>query len=96
MGITEVIGYAGALMLALCGAPQLYKCFKDKHARGLSWGLVLLWLGGEVLTIIYLLMAGIMTAPLIVNYGFNLIVLVGIFKYKLFPTDGIKNNGTKY
>ena len=52
------------------------------------------------LTIIYLLftptplelvgkvISGIMTYPVALNYGANVLFLIGIFKYKIWPKDG--------
>jgi hypothetical protein len=100
MGLVEFFGFLGAIKLALCGAPQLYKAVKEKHQRGMHWGTIYFWLSGEVFTILYLLFTptplnfseavvmGIMTYPLLVNYGANMIFLSGILWYKLFPTDG--------
>jgi hypothetical protein len=74
----EAIGWLGAMMLALCGAPAAYKVYKDKSAEGLSGAFIGLWLGGEILTLTYVLPIG--SIPLIANYALN-IVLVGVMAY---------------
>lgn len=84
MPLIEILGYLGAILLAVCGVPQLLKCWKDKHADGLSWGLIILWLTGEIVTIAYLFLAGIMTAPLALNYGCNVLIVMAILYYKIW------------
>lgn len=74
----NLIGWLGAAMLALCGAPAAYKAYMDKHAEGVSGPFIALWLGGEMLTLVYV--APSLNWPLIANYGVN-IVFVGIIAY---------------
>jgi uncharacterized protein with PQ loop repeat len=82
------IGYVGSIMLALCGAPQAWDCIVTGQAN-ISTGTVALWAGGEILTIIYLVWSKIMTKPLAVNYGCNMLFLIIIMYYKIFPTGVI-------
>jgi len=81
------IGYMGAIMLALCGAPQAWDCLVTGQAS-IATGTVVLWGLGEILTIVYLIWAKLMTKPLAVNYGCNVLFLAIIGFYKVFPTDG--------
>ena len=81
----ESIGWTGSMMLAICELPQVFKCWKEGHADGVSWGFLFLWGGGEVLLLIYsvfvlaeLSLAKVM--PLVFNYGLN-VVLIGIIVY---------------
>lgn len=78
------IGYIGAVLLALCGAPQAWDCIVTGK-ESISTGTVALWTSGEILTIIYLIWEKIMTKPLAVNYGCNMLFLIIIIYYKIFP-----------
>jgi uncharacterized protein with PQ loop repeat len=51
----ELIGWIGGIFLAICAAPQAIKVHKEKDASGLSWWMLFLWGGGEVLTIVRIL-----------------------------------------
>jgi len=64
----EAMGWAGALMFALCGLPMLWKVWRTKSVDDISLGFLLLWLGGEVFSLVYVL-AKAPRAPLIVNYA---------------------------
>ena len=80
--MVEIIGWAGAVLFALCAAPQAIYCYKNKSAEGLSWPFLLMWSGGEILTLLYIVFT---TADIIllVNYVFNLLCLVVILWYKI-------------
>jgi len=78
----EIIGWIGSVLFAFCGLPQAVECFKKGHSRGLNWGFLLCWFFGEVLTIVYVLPK--MDIPLLFNYGFNLIILLIILRYKIW------------
>jgi len=76
-----MIGYIGAICLAVCGAPQAYKSYKDKHSDGISTGFLVLWTVGEVLTFLYILPK--MDIPLLLNYVSNILFLSVIWRYKI-------------
>lgn len=78
----EFVGWLGAVLFAICGLPQAIQCAKDGHARGLNWFFLLAWLGGEVLTIAYVLPK--MDIPLLANYFVNLIFLLIMLRYKIW------------
>jgi len=78
-----IIGWIGAISFSICGIPQAWMCFKNKHADGMSMYYLLLWLIGEICTIVYVVPTGNM--PLISNYIFNLVVLLIILRYKIWP-----------
>lgn len=78
------LGYVGSICLALCGLPQAIECWQLGYA-GISTGTVALWFVGEVATIIYLVWSRIMTRPLALNYGVNILILSVIIFYILFP-----------
>lgn len=81
----EIIGYLGALFLSFCGLPQVVKCFKTRSASGLSWGFLLLWYFGEILTAIYVYHEHGLDIPLLINYGFNVILITIMIYYKGNP-----------
>ena len=79
----DAVGYIGSLAFALCALPQAFKSIGDGHSKGLSWGFLLLWLCGEVCTIVY--SWGYWLLPLLGNYVGNMIMLSIILYYKVFP-----------
>lgn len=81
----ELIGWVGSLCFAICGAPQAWLAYKQGHSRGISWGFLLLWISGEVMTLTYVIPK--IDYPLIFNYVSNLIFLSVILYFKLFPGD---------
>lgn len=81
----ETIGWLGALFFAICGAPQAYTSYKNKNSDGISSLFITLWLLGEIFTLIYVSLQPEIRWPLIANYTGNLIVVLIIVYYKLFP-----------
>lgn len=78
----EIVGYVGGICLAMCGLPQAIQSYNQKHSDGLNVIFLLLWTIGEIFTIIYVI--PIMSIPLFINYGANLIFLSIIWKYKIW------------
>jgi uncharacterized protein with PQ loop repeat len=79
----ETIGWLGSILLAFCGLPQAIESWKTKSSDGLTWGFLLMWLFGEIFTIIYIFPT--MILPLIFNYTANVIFLSIIVYFKIFP-----------
>lgn len=79
----ETIGWVGGILLAFCGLPQAIQSYKTKNSDGLTWGLLSMWMLGEILTIAYVLPK--MHLPLIFNYAANIVFLSIIIWYKLNP-----------
>lgn len=79
----EIIGWIGSVLFAACGLPQAVACWQAGHARGLAWGFLLMWFVGEILTLVYVLPK--LDWPLIFNYVVNLVFLVIMLRYKLWP-----------
>jgi len=80
----EVIGWAGSMLFAFCGAPAAWKCYKDGHtdmSRLFLW----MWLMGEVLMQAYVLMKHGFDMPLLYNYWINTVFALVILKYMYFP-----------
>lgn len=80
------MGWASTLCFSLCAIPQAWTSYKQKHSDGVSWGLLVLWLLGEIFATIYVLPKK--DAPLLVNYAFNMMFIVVIIYYKI---KGISN-----
>lgn len=76
----EISGWIGSICLAICAIPQAYKSFKEKHSNGVSWSFIVLWLVGEICTLIYIIPTG--SKPLIFNYVANILFVAVIFFYK--------------
>lgn len=68
----KYIGYTSAILLLLCGLPELYYGFTENKVN-VSYAFLTLWFLGEVLGLIYVIPKK--HAPLILNYlGCSLIV----------------------
>lgn len=83
--IFEILGWVGALMLAVCAVPQAWLSIKQGHARGVSNGLLALWLFGEAFTLAYILKLPELNWPLICNYAANIVFVSVIIWYKFNP-----------
>ena len=79
----EYCGWLGSLLFALCGLPQAIQSYKDKNSYGLNWLFIIAWFFGEIFTLVYIIPKG--DIPLIVNYSVNLIFVVIIAYYKIYP-----------
>ncbi len=79
----ETIGWLGSLLLAFCGLPQALESYRTKNSDGLTWGFLLMWFWGELLTFVYVFPT--MMLPLVFNYTANMIFLVVILFYKIKP-----------
>ena len=76
-----VLGWMGAVCLALCGLPQAIKTVRTRKADDISFLFLSLWLGGEVLTLAYVLPS--LDFPLMVNYLVNILIVGTIMRFKL-------------
>lgn len=81
----EIIGWVGSFLLTFCGVPMAWQSYRDGHSDGINMLFLHMWLWGEVLVLAYVLAQTIMLYPLIANYAFNIVVILVILKYKLFP-----------
>lgn len=77
----EIFGWLAALCFGTCAVPQAWRSFKQKHSHGVSWGLLNLWLAGEIFATLYALPR--MDLPLLVNHILNMIFIVVIVYYKI-------------
>lgn len=76
----ETIGWMGAICFAFCALPQAIQSFRTKSSQGINGYFLLLWVVGEVLTLIYILGTTVQL-PLVFNYVFNLACLAVIVRY---------------
>jgi len=79
----ELVGWAGSLLLAFCGLPQAIESWRTGSSSGVTWGLLAMWGVGEVLTLAYVMPK--MEMPLLFNYAANIVFLVVISYYKIWP-----------
>ncbi len=77
----EIIGIVGAVCFALCGIPQVYKCYKDKSAQDISWAFLYLWAMGAVCSFVYA--ASMQSYALMLNFGCSVICSAIISVYKI-------------
>jgi MtN3 and saliva related transmembrane protein len=80
----ELVGYIGGLCFAFSALPQTIKTVRSGRAEDLSWGMLLMWLVGEVAMLVYERVA-IQSWPLFLNYFFNLLFLLPILYIKIRP-----------
>ncbi len=80
----EFIGWLGAILFSLCAVPQAIKTYRTKKADDLSWAFLMMWLWGEIFTLIYVLDNDVLQWPLIVNYIFNIVLVLYILWAKLY------------
>jgi uncharacterized protein with PQ loop repeat len=88
--VIEALGWLGSFFLAVCAFPQAWMSWKQGHSNGLSSGLLWLWGGGEVLTLVYVLALG--DAPLIFNYACNMASMAVIIWYKVRPRETLADS----
>ena len=79
----ETLGWIGSILLAFCGLPQAIESYKQKCSHGLTWGFILMWFSGELLTLAYVIPK--LDLPLLFNYVTNIIFLSIIIYYKINP-----------
>jgi uncharacterized protein with PQ loop repeat len=79
--MTELIGSLGAVLLALCGLPELVRSYKRKRCD-IGWGFLGSWLIGEALVLIYVVLTSI-DFILLANYSANLVIILGLIYYKI-------------
>ena len=81
--IIEGFGLAGGIMLSICSVPEAVKSYREKRCD-IGWGMLLLWLGGEVGLLVYEVKT--MAIPRLINYFLNLLCILVLFFYKRKPT----------
>lgn len=81
----SVIGWVGSICFAGCGFPQVYQCWKQGHAKGISAAFLVLWLVGEVCYVTALLMTIGWIWWMMFNYIISLACLLAICRFRFFP-----------
>jgi uncharacterized protein with PQ loop repeat len=79
----EIIGWMGSIMFALCAIPQAWQSYTDGHSNGVNWLFLILWLSGEIFTLIYVVPKK--HWPLIFNYIANVLFILIIVYFKIYP-----------
>jgi uncharacterized protein with PQ loop repeat len=85
--MADTIGWIGSVFLAVCGAPQAWKCYRAGSARAISPLFVLLWLGGEVCYVVSVLLKFGWVDWMMLNYGLNILFASVIAYYMVFPKE---------
>lgn len=83
LSLFTILGWLGSICLAICGVPQAWMSFKEKHSHGISWGFLLLWAFGEIFALAYVYDK--LDLPLLLNYSVNILILAIILYYKFNP-----------
>ena len=76
----EFIGYLGGILLSLCALPEMMRTIRDKKCD-LGYGMLCMWLIGEVLVLIYIFPKG--DLPLLLNYSLNTAIITTMLYYKI-------------
>jgi len=87
--IAEILGWLGSICLAVCGIPQAWMSYKDKHSHGISWAFLLLWAFGECFALAYVYDK--LDMPLLVNYAVNIGIVGIILYYKIKPQTSLED-----
>ena len=75
------LGWIGSWALAICGAPEAWKAFKNKDSS-LGWPFLCLWYMGEIFVLLPV-MFELKTPYLMLNYGLNVFFISVIIGYKI-------------
>ncbi len=79
----ETIGFIGSILLAVCGIPEVVRTIKDNKCH-LGWNFLLLWFGGELFMLTYVI--PMKDIPLLLNYVFNTLLVGVMVFYKIKNT----------
>jgi uncharacterized protein with PQ loop repeat len=83
------VGLIGSGLLSIAGIPEVLRTIRDKRCH-LGLPFLIIWAGGEVLTLIYVIPMG--DIPLLLNYVFNFFVVGIMLGYKIL---NIKTTGNE-
>jgi uncharacterized protein with PQ loop repeat len=79
-----ILGYMAMMCLMTAAIPQAIKTIRQGHSTGISAGYLILLLAGFILMSSYLLLTK-PVIPVLLNYLFNILMMLIIGYYKLFP-----------
>ena len=80
----ELLGWIGSTCLGICAIPWVVESTQDKSSNNLTKGkffFLVLWLLGEIFSMVYVLAKHGIDLPLIANYGLNIIFILIIFNF---------------
>lgn len=86
-GLFVILGWLGSICLAICGIPQAWMSYKEKHSEGISWAFLLLWAFGELFALAYVYDK--LDLPLLLNYSVNILILAVILYFKVRPSNTV-------
>lgn len=78
----DMLGIAGALLLGGCCLPQTIKTIRSNRTDDISWGFLLMWSVGEILTLSYVICQSVVDKIMVFNYLLNLCLLAPIIYIK--------------
>lgn len=81
----EIVGWMGAILFAMSAAPQAWMSYKQGHSEGVSNGLLSMWFGGELLSMIAMAAEPQIIWYVMFNYVLNFLFLLVIIHYKIHP-----------
>ena len=81
----NIIGWIGSILLAFCGIPQAYKCYKKGNTDGISKIFAFMWLLGEICFAIAVWVEFGFILWMMANYFINIISVLIILRYIIFP-----------
>lgn len=82
----HIIGYLAMACLITASIPQAIKSVRDGHSKGMAGGYIILLLFGFTLMSVYLLLTKPII-PVLINYASNILMMLIIGYYKLFPKN---------
>jgi len=82
----HILGYLAMICLMTASIPQAIKSYKDGHSKGMAGGYLILLLSGFTLMTTYLFLTKPII-PVVINYISNIIMMLVIAYYKLFPKN---------
>ena len=83
--MSSLFGWIASLCFFVCGVPQAVKCFKEKSAKGMSSGTLFFYLTGELSLMTSNLSMTEYNIPLLTSTAFNILCLLVVVRYKVFP-----------
>ena len=78
----ETVGYLGSVFLAINAIPELIRTVNDRRCH-IGWPMLIFWALGEICMTAYSL--HLSNIPLMLNYIFNLIIVIVMLYYKFRP-----------
>ncbi len=81
----NILGIFASIILVMSSLPQVILCLKQGHAKGVSAGMLWLWLIGMILMGIYIVSTRGGDLILFCNYSVNICMILVIMKFKYFP-----------